>query len=220
MLVIVATTICKLYENAQILTANQTDEAPYVDRPRPRRKSNESAVSGFDDDDNSIQSMHSKAWSTVVTSESGSIPKSSTNRSKPTIQFVFDPESPSEFPPLPSNAATANSPRNDNSSVGSISTVTKSEFEAFQSRISRDLATNLKACQSLASSVTGDSTQSSAMDDMRAERKAMQAENQAARQQQNEQMTMFMQQFQQMMNYFLTSRENQQHQQQPCQQSQ
>jgi hypothetical protein len=33
-------------------------------------------------------------------------------------------------------------------------------------------------------------------------------------------MTMFMQQFQQMMNYFLTSRENQQHQQQPYQQSQ
>jgi hypothetical protein len=62
--VIVATTICKFYENEQILPTNrQFNDAPSIHRPRTgtqRRKSNESGVSGFDDDDNSIQSMQSK----------------------------------------------------------------------------------------------------------------------------------------------------------------
>jgi hypothetical protein len=213
--VIVATTICKLYEREQILPANQSAKAPFIERPKPRRrKSNESAVSGFDDDDHSIQSMQSKTWSKVAKNDSGSIPKFSTNKRK-TIHFVYDPESTEEFPPLPAGVTTANSPRNDNSSMGSTSTVTKSEFESFQTKLTKDLAAQFKACQaSLTSSVTGDSTQSTVIEEMRAERIAMQTENQESRRQQQEQMNMFMQQMQQMMGHLLDRDNQQQHQQQ------
>jgi hypothetical protein len=209
--VIVATTISRLWENWQILPLNQSASAPLINPPKPRRKSNKTAVSGFDndDDDTSIQSMHSKAWSSVAMIESGSVPKSSTNRSKPKIHFVFDPESTEEFPPLPSSSTTATSPRNDTFSVGSISTVTKSDLEAFQTKLSQDLADNLKACQSLTSSVTADSTQTTALAEIRAERHAMQQENQAARNQQNEQMAIFMPQFQQMLGLFMSHRDSQ-----------
>ena len=216
--VVVATTISKLYENGQIIVTNQLDEAPAIDQKRKvRRKSNESGVSGFDDDDTSIQSMHSKAWSSVAMGDSGSVPKASTNRAKPKIHFVYDPESTEEFPALVST--TAPSPRNDTSSVGSTSTVTTSQFEAFQSKLTKDMADNLKACQnSLISSVTADSNQSSVLEEMRAERLAMAKENQAARQQQTEMnqqlMSMFMQ-FQQLMSGMMNGVPPQSYQQGP-----
>jgi hypothetical protein len=206
--VIVATTIAKLYENEQILSTNSHfQEAPNIRRPETksqRRKSNESGVSGFDDDDMSIQSMQSKTWSAVTMGDSGgSVPKPYTNRTKPTIQFVFDPESTEEFPALP-NAAVV-SPRADTASVSSVSTVTKSDFEAFQTKLSNDMAENLKACQSMASSVT-DSNQPTAIEELRAERLALANENRAARQQQSEQnqqlLSMFMQLQNMMSNLF------------------
>jgi hypothetical protein len=207
--VIVATTISKLYENGQISKVHHYDAAPSIAQSRPRRKSNESGVSGFDDDDTSIQSMHSKAWSTVAMNESGSVPRASTNRGKPKIHFVFDPESTEEFPPLPTTHATTH--RTENSSVDSTSasTITKVEFDAFETKFTKAMADNLKACQtSMASTLTGDGTQQSAIDEMRAERLAMSEENRAARQQQNEQtqqiMSMFMQ-FQQMMTSLMPS---------------
>jgi hypothetical protein len=89
--VVVAATVSRLWENGQILPLNQSASAPLINRPKPRRKSNETAVSGFDDDGTSVESMHSKAWSSIAMNESGSVPKSSTNRSKPKIHFVFDP---------------------------------------------------------------------------------------------------------------------------------
>ena len=213
LVVLVATVISKLYENGQILHSNHSAEAPFIDRPKPRRKSNESEVSGFDDDDTSIQSMHSKSWSSVAMTDTGSVPKYSTNKSKPRIQFVYDPESTEEFPALPTNATTANSPRNDNSSVGSSSSITKSEFDTFQTKLHKDLAEHLKACQSTASSMTGDSTVSQAIEEMRAERLAMRQANEESLKQQHNQMAMFMQQFQQMMGLFM-SRDNQNQQQQ------
>jgi hypothetical protein len=84
----------------------------------------------------SIQSMQSKTWSTITMGDSGgSVPKPYTNRTKPTIQFVFDPESTEEFPALPTAAVV--SPRADTASVSSVSTVTKSDFEAFQTKLLR-----------------------------------------------------------------------------------
>ena len=77
--VIVATIISKLFENGQIAAENQLSEAPSIPKERStKRKSNESGVSGFDDDDTSIQSLQSKAWSTVAMGDSGSVPKAST----------------------------------------------------------------------------------------------------------------------------------------------
>jgi hypothetical protein len=198
----------KLYENEQILSTNSHfQEAPNIRRPgtnAQRRKSNESGVSSFDDDDMSIQSMQSNTWSAITMGDSGgSVPKPSTNRTKPTIQFVFDPESTEEFPALPTAAVV--SPCADTASVSSISTVNKSDFEAFQTKLSKDMAENLKACQSMASSVI-DSNQPTAIEELRAERLALAKENQAACQQQMEQnqqlLSMFMQLQNMMTNLF------------------
>jgi hypothetical protein len=166
---LVAGTINKLYENdaidKQFFLVDQ--EAPMVDNQRKtsfRRNSFDSAMSA---DDQSIQSMHSKAWSELATDDAGSAPKRMSSSKKPL--FIFDPGS-SEFPPLPTSNS---SQRQDASSVGSTSTVTKTEFEQFQSKLSKDLAENLKECRSMAStsSMTSDTgTSQSFMDELRAER--------------------------------------------------
>ena len=75
---------------------------------------------------------------------SGSIPEASTTRGRQKIHFVYGPESTEEFPALPTS--TTASPHNDTSSVSSTSTVTKSEFEAFQNKFSKEMADDLKAC--------------------------------------------------------------------------
>jgi hypothetical protein len=137
----------------QILHANYLDDqqAPIIDSHRPTHRN--SGTSAMSNDDNSIQSMHSKAWSELMDDGTGSIPTMPTSSKK--LQFIFDPGS-SEFPPLPNNSNPRTSQRQDAASVGSTSTVTKTEFEQFQTKLSNDLAANLKECRSLASSMTGD----------------------------------------------------------------
>jgi hypothetical protein len=83
------------------------------------------------------------------------------------IKFIFDPSS-TDFPPLPQDAPT---PSTDVASVGSFSTVTKTDLETLQSKLSRDMANNLKECRSLASTMTDDNSKA-LIAEIRAEREA------------------------------------------------
>jgi hypothetical protein len=167
---LIAGTITKLYENGQIREDSHLDgqEAPMIDINRPTRRN--SGTSAISNDDNSIQSMHSKAWSDMMPEENaeGSVPKKTPGQSRK-LHFIFDPSS-SEFPALPTHT-TPPKDRQDNASLGSTSTVTKADLESFQSKMSKDLATNLKECRSIVSSMSGDeASRQSFIDEIRAER--------------------------------------------------
>jgi hypothetical protein len=150
---LLAGSIAKYYENGQIppntfLSIDQP--APSLeDKRHTRRNSGTSAIST---DEFSILSMHSKAWGSTPEESSGSASK----KLAPTknIKFIFDPSS-TDFPPLPQDAPT---PCTDVASVGSFSTVTKTDLETLQSKLSRDMANNLNECRSLASTMTDDNS--------------------------------------------------------------
>jgi hypothetical protein len=222
--VIVATVTSKLYENGQIPAANHMEEAPTIDKQMRRRRSNKSAVSASDDDDMSIQSVHAKAWSDVAMSDNGSAPKPSTDRGPSQRHFSFNPACQDEqFPPLPPSVNAK--PSTENSSIGSVTTVTKSDLELFQSKIAKDMETSLKQHQQIMTSSVTNATQSSAIDELRAEQLAMSIKNKAIReakrglamnveneairdeqnQQQSQMMTMFMSQMQHMISSFMNS---------------
>lgn len=168
---IVAGTITKLFENGQIVAPNFLERqlTPSITNRPTCRNSGTSAMSN---DDTSIQSLHSnKAWSEMTTDDgTGSISKKISNQSSRTLQFIFEPSS-TEFPPLSDehNNVAQKTPA-DATSIGSASTVTKTEFEQFQTKLSKDLAANLKECRSLASSVTDNGSRQSFIEELRAER--------------------------------------------------
>jgi hypothetical protein len=87
------------------------------------------------------------------------------------LQLVFDKHS-SKFPPLPDNTTT-HSLRNDNASAGSTNTITKSQFQKFQTKLTKeDLARNLKECHSMTSTMTHDSSHQVFINELRAKREA------------------------------------------------
>lgn len=135
----------------------------------------------------SIQSMHFKAWSEMTTDDgTGSISKMPTSSKK--LQFIFDPG----IPPLP-NATSSTTHHKDTSSVGNTSTMIESEFKQFQTKMSRDLAANLKECRSLASLMADDGSQKTLLDEMCADRASADARMESMFQA-NQQMMLAMQQ--------------------------
>jgi hypothetical protein len=153
-------------EDATVIGDGIAANAPEMMETDPDLIKTHSIASALSNDDNSTQSMNSKAWTADIT---GSVSKQMSTNS-PRLQFVFDTNS-SKFPPIP-DTTTAHSSRNDNASAGSANTVTKSEFEKFQTKLTKDLAQNLKECHSMASSMTHDSSHQAFINELRAERDA------------------------------------------------
>jgi hypothetical protein len=163
---LIAGSIAKYYENGQIPTSTflfLDQPSPSIEDKRPNRR--HSGTSAISTDDFSILSMHSKAWGTTTEESSGSA--STKLATTKTIKFIFDPSS-TDFPPLPQGAP---SPPIDVASIGSFSTVTKTDLETLHSKLSKDMAANLKECRSLASTMTDD-TSKSLIAEIRAEREA------------------------------------------------
>jgi hypothetical protein len=69
---------------------------------------------------------------------------------------------------------TNNTPtqRHDLASIGSASTVTKSDFEQFQNRLMKDISPNLKDCLSMASLTTDNVSHQYFLDELCTEREA------------------------------------------------
>ena len=194
---LVAGTISKLYENGLIPPDCHFDDQqpPKIDNQRmPRRSSLDSALSN---DEKSVQSMMSNAWGELPSDDTGSISKKIAGSQTKKIQFIFDPSTTSEFPPLPTERTPSQRP-DTSSSVGSTNSITKQELDQFQTKLNKDLAAHLQQCRSTASSVTEDSSRSF-FEELKAERIEADQRNAAAQAQSDRRFEQMMQANQSMM---------------------